>query len=62
MGEERERRSVGGRSRGNEIETEKEIERRQKTREGGTVTKKGIKGQRVSLNVINVTVSGWQQG
>lgn len=53
---------MGGRSRGNEIETEKEIERRQKTREGGTVTKKGIKGQRVSLNVINVTVSGWQQG
>lgn len=62
MGEERERRSVGGRSRENEIETEKEIESRQKMREGGTVTKKGIKGQRVSLNVINVTVSGWQQG
>lgn len=43
-----------------EIEPEREI--RKETEDKERMIKRGIKGQRVSLNVINMTVSGWQQG
>lgn len=57
VGEEKGKREKrGDRWRQKEIRTETETEEEQR------VIKRGIKGQRVSLNVINMTVSGWQQG
>lgn len=51
-----------GRAKGREIETEKVIRTETEYKGDSDKKKKGIKGQRVLLNVITMAVSGWKEG